>query len=86
MLLLVLICYLGIGALLHALILGPTFVAVSLISWGILLGWPVVLAGFIAAFCIVGFVILVIGAFIYGFTRSLWRRAFPKKPQFRTRS
>ena len=33
--------YLGIGALLHALIVGATFDWSSAWTWGLLLGWPV---------------------------------------------
>lgn len=67
--------YVGIGALLHALIVGPQFDWQSAWTWGWLLGWPIaVLIAFWAVILgIFGFV-MVIGGIALGWIAWTERR------------
>lgn len=44
--------YLGAGALCHAIFIGTTFQASNLLSWGLLLAWPIAL---LVAAIVIGF-------------------------------
>lgn len=53
--------YTAIGALTHWALLGSTFKVSSVASWGVLLGWPVVL--FVLAL-LLGFAILIVAVLV----------------------
>lgn len=52
--------YLGVGALLHWLILGPAFSVYSLASWGILFGWGFVASVICTLVAIAFFIVLAL--------------------------
>ena len=78
--------YLGVGALLHALFIGPHFDWSSAWTWGLLLGWPVgLMIGICAIALMVSTVTLPILAAMWLWEKSepwrnkrMLRRAFRK--------
>lgn len=67
--------YLGIGALCHALLLGPTFDRDSLWSWGWILAWPVGLIGLSAKWVGIGILVILGLALIAWVGWVLWKAA-----------
>ena len=71
--------YLGIGAMLHALIIGATFDWSSAWTWGVLFGWPIL---FTLAVLALGLAIMALVFAGLGI-EHVWSKFRKRKPIFR---